>query len=531
MAVADPRYAPDKLVKVEGVTLAADVSRAVIDLTYDNDVDSADMFALTLDASVLRLIDSTLFDVGKQVEIHMGYAGDLRPMMLGEITAIQPSFPSGGAPTLGVTGYDRSHRMRHNRPERFTWKFMNDSVIAAAIASENLLIPDVDPAPTPARESVQQVGSDWALLQQLAERNYFQLFVHWDRLYFRFPRRQPEIVTLEWGVSLASFTPRLSTATQIGVEVLRGYDYEIAEKIVAVLPVVAVGDDVEEIVERLGDGFLQQLVSLGRYVVRDRPVANYADAIAVARSVLLKIIEGLYEGSGSCIGMPELRAGDLVEIRGVGERFSGFYRLSKVTHRLGVGGYTTSFEVTQKHANSLLKSLRSKIDETRSPNRQQAASGLMVGIVENNVDPKGLGRVQVSIPLLSDVNLSAYARMATAMAGANTGTYFLPDLKDEVLVAFVNGNVDEPVILGGLWNGDKRPPEINADGLNAKKTIRFQSGIAIDVQEKPTPTVTLTDGKGSKLVMDAGTGDITIQAKGNVNIRSGPTGKVNLNPP
>ena len=526
----DARFVPQKMVKIEGLTLAADVSRSVIDLTYDNDVDSADMFRLTLDNSDLRLTDSALFDVGKSVEIHLGYVGDLHPMMLGEITAVQPSFPSGGAPTLAITGYDKSHRLRHNRPERFTWKWMNDSTIAAAVAAENLLIPVVDPAPTKPRESVQQISSDWAFLKELAERNYFQLFVHWDRLYFRFPRPQTNIVVLEWGKNLASFSPRLSTATQVGIEVLRGYDYEIAEKIVAVLPVVAVGGDIEDIVERLGSGFIEQLVRLGRYVVRDKPVTDYADALAVAKSVLLRILEGLYEGSGSCIGLPELRAGELVEIRGLGKRFSGYYTLSKVTHRLDSSGYTTSFEVTQKFANSLLKSLRSKIAESPSPNRQESVGRLMVGIVENNIDEQALGRVQVSIPALSDVNLSQFARIATTMAGERTGTYFLPDVKDEVLVGFVNDNVNDPVILGGLWNGKKPPPENNLAKTNNTKMIRLKSGMSITFDETTALTITDKD-KGSTILLDAKTGDITIQAKGNVTIKSGPNATVNLNPP
>jgi len=525
------RFVPDKEVKIEGLTLAADVSRAVIDLTYDNDVDSADMFRMTLNNADLSLTDSALFDVGKSVEIYMGYAGALKPMMLGEITAVAPSFPASGAPTLTITGYDRSHKLRHNRPERFTFKSLNDSAIAAIIAAENLLIPIVDPAPTPPRESVQQISSDWAFLKSLAERNYFQLFVHWDKLYFRLPRPQTKMVSLEWGRNLSSFAPRLSTSGQIGIEVLRGYDYEIAERIVAILPAVAVGDDIENIIERVGSNFIQQLVSLGRFVVRDSPITNHVDALSVAKSVLLQILEGLYEGSGSCVGLTELKAGDQVEIKGVGKRFSGRYTLSKVTHRLDAGGYTTSFEVTQKFANSFLKSLRSKIAESPSPNRQAKADNVLIGMVENNVDPLALGRVQVSIPTLSDFNLSQWARIAVPMAGADSGVYFLPDVGDEVLVSFVGGDINQPVVVGGLWNGKKRPPENNMSLINNKKTIKLKSGMSIEFDETPgTETLSISNGKGSRIVMNSATGDIDIDATGSVNIRCGPAGKVNLAP-
>ena len=126
-------YAPDFEVKVQGLTLEANVKNAVINLTYDNNLELADMFQLTLNNADLRLTDSPLFNVGKEVEIHMGYVGDLKPMMLGDIVSVQPSFPSGSAPTIAITGYDKSHRMRHNNPGRFEFKWIVSGIMAAAL--------------------------------------------------------------------------------------------------------------------------------------------------------------------------------------------------------------------------------------------------------------------------------------------------------------------------------------------------------------------------------------------------------------
>jgi uncharacterized protein involved in type VI secretion and phage assembly len=219
-----------------------------------------------------------------------------------------------------------------------------------------------------------------------------------------------------------------------------------------------------------------------------------------------------------------------VEIRGVGKRFSGSYTLSKVTHSIGAGGYQTRFEVTQKAGSTLLQLLRSKIKETPSPNRQEKNYGLVVGIVENNIDPEGLGRVQLSFPHLSDINLSNWARVASPMAGSQKGVYFLPEMRQEVLVAFEQGDVNKPVIIGSLWNGLARPPAVNL-GLNEKKLIRMKSGAEILFDETPfKQSITLTDAKGSMIKMDSLTGDIIIEAKGNVVIKSGPLGKIDLNP-
>jgi phage protein D/phage baseplate assembly protein gpV len=569
-------YRPDFAVKIEGLTLAADVRNATRSLSYDNNIDTADMFTLQLDNAGLRFSDSALFDVGKDVEIHMGYEGELEPMMLGEITAINPSFPQSGAPTIAVSGYDRSHRLRTNSPAPRSFKYVNASLIAIRLAVENKLVPIVDPGGR-VHESIEQNGSDWALLQELADRNYFQVFVRWDKLYFRFPRPQFEMAVLEWGKNLISFSPRLSMSGQHGIQVVQSYNYRLAQTIVSVLPALAVASDSEDIIERLGSAAVDQLVELGRYVSRGEQVSDHLEGAALAKSILQQLLEGLYEGTGSCIGLPQLRAGDMIEIQGVGKRFSGKYRLRRVTHTIDDGGYRTTFEVAQRYTTNLLQSLRNKLNDSPAPNRQNRIEGIMVATVKNNInDPERLGRVQVSFPELSDGNFSRWARVATFMAGGSLsdswGGYFLPDVGDEVFVAFEHGDINRPVVVGSVWNGKARPPEANKD-QNARKMIRTKTGMQIlfdetsgqeclSIQDKPGNSITLrsarnaesltikdkagatiklnaqpseerltiTDKAGSSITMDSKTGDVIIEAKGNVIIKSGAGGKIDLNP-
>lgn len=503
-----PFYAPDFSVSISGLTMAADVRQAVRSVSVDSSLDEASMFTLEINNAGLQFTDSPLFDVGKEVEIHMGYAGELEPMILGEITAISPSFPESGAPMLAVTGYDKSHRMRHNSPPERTFKNMNDSLIAAQIAAENLLIPVVDPAPMP-RESVTQSGSDWSLLSELALRNYFRVYVHWDKLFFRFPRPQTERVTLEWGRNLSSFSPRLSNSGQVGIEVVRGYDPDLEQAIVAVLPLIAISSDLDEIIERVGSGVVNQLAQLGRHVVRDQPVTNYFEAATLAKTLLQQVLDGLYEGSGQCIGLPALRAGEIVEVRGVGRRFSGNYTLSRVTHTIDDGGYRTSFEATQRWTGSLLQSLRQKITDEPPPGRRPPQEGVRVATVRQNVDPKGMGRVQLNYPGQSDSETSRWARVATFMAGGDKlgseswGGYFLPDIGDEVLVAFENSDVDRPVVIGSLWTGLRKPPERN-DGRNAERGIWTKTGMQVLFDETTgAEKLLIRDKAGNTLTLDS----------------------------
>jgi phage protein D len=517
-------YVPDFDVKVNGLALQADVRQRVLDVTFDSSLDQAAMLTVRLSDPDLKLADSSLYSIGAQVELYMGYAGNLQPMMLGDITATQVSLPQSGAPTLTLTGYDKSQRMRHNDPGRMTYKELNDSLIAALIAAENLLIPIVDPALLPTQASEQQTGSDWAMLSKLATRNGFELFVSWDKLYFRLPRPQTQRVVLERGRNLLSFEPRLSTATQAGIQVIRSYNYELAQTIVAVLPIIALGGDIESVLDRIGSNFVQQLIALGRRVVSDQPVDNLLDGMALAKALLQQLLDGLYEGSGSCPGMPELTAGSQVMIQGAGKRFSGTYRLRKVTHTISDQGYITSFEVTQSNGSNLASLLRENLQPERSPKKQPSFNNVVIGIVKNNIDPLKLGRVWLTFPHLSDLNVSGWARLAVPSAG----TYFLPDNGTEVLVAFEHGDVNKPYVLGTLWNGEKRAPEINLDNQNRMRVITTPAGheLRFDDTTQLTKFSLKTPG-GHEITLDDTPPESKVQIKhatGNtITLTSGPT--------
>src|SRR5438552_656128 len=116
--------------------------------------------------------------------------------------------------------------------------------------------------------------------------------------------------------------------------------------------------------------------------------------------------------------------------------------------------------------------------------------GVMVGVVTNNQDPEGLGRVKVRFPWFSNEDESNWARVAAPMAGKERGFYFLPEVEDEVLVAFEHGDVRFPYVVGSLWNGKDAPPASNGDGKNNVRVIKSRSG----------HVVRLTDEDGKEMI-------------------------------
>ena len=165
------------------------------------------------------------------------------------------------------------------------------------------------------------------------------------------------------------------------------------------------------------------------------------------------------------------------------------------------------------------------------------AKGVAVAIVRENKDDSGLGRVKVSFPWHSQPQQSYWARVATPMAGKNRGVYFMPEVNDEVLVAFERGDMRFPYVVGSLWNGPDPSPETNSDGKNDVRVIHSRADHKITINDGSDPLVQieLADGKrvtldrngielddkqGNKVTIQSSAGSITVQAATSLSLKA-----------
>ena len=155
--------------------------------------------------------------------------------------------------------------------------------------------------------------------------------------------------------------------------------------------------------------------------------------------------------------------------------------------------------------------------------------GVAFAIVTNNKDPDGLGRVKLKLPWMDDTAESDWARVVTPMAGAGRGLYFLPEVDDEVLVAFEHGSPRAPYVLGALWNGKDKPPESNGDGKNNLRTIKSRSGHVIRLTDADGEEKIEIVDKSAKnsIVISTKDNTITITADADIAIQSNK-GKLKL---
>ncbi len=158
-------------------------------------------------------------------------------------------------------------------------------------------------------------------------------------------------------------------------------------------------------------------------------------------------------------------------------------------------------------------------------------------------DPDGQGRVQVTLPWCPDsggARYEAWARIATMFAGNGRGSWFIPDVGDEVLVAFEHGDPARPYLIGGLWNGSDSPPQsMDGGGRNNKKVIRSRNGVKVTLDDEQgqeslileTPggqKVRLKDGPGRLDIEDSNGNSVKLEAAG---ITITAAAKVTVNAP
>lgn len=463
-------------IKVDGADIATSIMDNVVSIEVDDSLNIPDMFTLQIRDPSLELTGADTFDVGKEVEISVRGQTGTKKLMTGEVTSIETSFKQGTGAVLIVRGYDQSHRLNRGRQTR-SFVQMTDSDIASRIAREMNLRTDIDSTSEVYDYILQENQTNLEFLQSRARRIGFRVLVEGDTLSFkRTPEGGSENPVLEWGSNLIEFNARLTTSRQVSEVEVRAWDPQSRREIVGRANRPQETPEVGE--SRQGSEIAGQAFGqAGREIVVNRPVNTQAEADALAQSVLDEVGDSFIQADGACSGNPDVCAGAMVELQGLSRRFNGRYRISHALQRYDARGYTTRFTISGRNDNTI-GGLISRVQSggNGGSNGGSGNHSVVVGIVTNNQDPDGMGRVKLRFPWLDENTESNWARLATPMAGGGRGMVFIPEVNDEVVVAFEQGDMNKPYVLGALWNGEDEPPETNSDGRNNIRKIRSRSG-------------------------------------------------------
>lgn len=497
-------YVAEPILEIDGQLASEALIDDIIEIAVEESIHLPGMFTLIIKNDYFpgRSEDETwrhagLFEIGKTIKIGFGsstteareFEEEERNYVLeGEITAMECHFTRDSEAPMIIRGYDISHRLWRGRYNR-SFQNMTDTDIVNKIAGEvGIPTGTIDETGGPYGYGdingsngyvFQENQTNLEFLRERAARNGFEFFVQDGKLNFRKPKVD-ESLELKWLKDVHSFQVRVSSAEQVSEVEVRGWDYSQKRSIVETANRGQVHTKND-----YGNGASTSTSFKGKpptpkMILVDQPVFNATEARTLAQALCDELGGEFVHADAKAEGNPKIRPGRVIKISDLG-KYSGEYYVTETRHLFDERIYTTEFTIRGLRGDNLPPLLSHEAPF-------QPGQTLLVGIVTDNNDPNGWGRVRVKFPTLTEEHASYWARIAAAGVGPGRGFDCIPEVNDEVLVAFEHGDIHHPYVIGGVWNGKDKPPEAVTDSVMDGKvrlrTFKTRTGHTLQFVEE-----------------------------------------------
>ncbi|MEQ9358470.1 VgrG-related protein [Coleofasciculus chthonoplastes] len=497
-------YVAEPILEIDGQLASKALLNDILEIAVEESLHLPGMFTLVIKNDYFpgRTEDTTwrhagLFEIGKTIKIGFGssttqaqeFEEEKRDYVLeGEITAMECHFTRDSEAPMMIRGYDISHRLWRGRYNR-SFQNMTDTDIVNKIAGEvGIPTGTIDETGGPYGYGdingsngyiFQENQTNLEFLRERAARNGFEFFVQDGTLNFRKPKVD-ESLELKWLKDVHSFQVRVSSAEQVSEVEVRGWDYSQKQAIVETANRGQVHTKND-----YGNGAITSTSFKGKpptpkMVLVDQPVFNSPEARTIAQAICDELGGEFVHADAKAEGNPKIRPGRVIKLSDLG-KYSGEYYVTETRHLFDERIYTTEFTIRGLRGDNLPPLLSHEAPF-------QPGQTLLVGIVTDNNDPNSWGRVRVKFPTLTEEHASYWARVVAPGAGSSRGLDCLPEINDEVLVAFEHGDIHHPYVIGGVWNGKDKPPEpvTNSvmDGKVRLRTLKTRTGHTLQFVEE-----------------------------------------------
>lgn len=503
----------------EDEQLENDITR----LTVESRVGMPGMVHMIIgDSDRFDYVDSKQFTIGNDLEIKArgSETGSFVSLFKGIITTVEPEFREDATIQIHVRGYDKSIKLSQGKNTR-SFKEMTVADIIRKVASGNGLSAETSSSITSKALVIQLNQTDWEFIQYLAQMEGLNVIFQDNKFICKpISSINKSGIELTWHENLSKFIPKLSGLGQVSAVEMTGWDVKTKKEIKSKITTGQPKKYYDIGVSVMGSAAAKE-VSGGS------PANNGMDITGESVTEMESAAKGAFEAQesryvtaeGEALGDPKLVAGTMVNVKDVGKRFSGKYFITTARHEFTRGQYRVIFGIHGGHPQTISGLLGA--DTNKADNR---VSGVVPAIVTNNNDSGDVqaARVKVKYPWFpsgTGATLeSDWARVAVIGGGKDRGIYFMPEVDDEVLVAFEQGDINRPYVLGGLWNGKDAPPEkianVVKNGKVIMRMIKSRSGHLIKLEESDEDEKISIIDKSTKnsIVLDAKKGTITVKS-------------------
>ncbi len=435
--------------------------------------------------------DEDRFIPGKKIEIQSGFTSTTSTIFKGVIHKHSIQIRSNGAPQLIIECRDEAVKLTLNHNSRY-FENMRDSEAIQQILDEFGLSYVLEQSNVTHKEIVQYNCSDWDFMVSRADAN--GMFVFADNGFVKVQKpvftEQPAL-SLTFGSNILELDAEMDSRYQFDHCEVNSWDSSNG----VVRTETLKDENVKEPGNLSGNDLSAQFAY--NYIINHEgsPAEEATMEISGARhrrSRLSKI-----RGRVRCTGVANVLPNSLIEINGVGDRFSGKVWVSGVRHEITHGLWTTDIQLGASHS---WFSEENEITPEPAAASLPAIHGLHAGIVTDLEDPAGEFRVKVRMPMISMSDEGVWCRVATLDAGNNRGSFFRPEIGDEVVLGFFDDDPRYPVVLGMLHSGRNASP-VSPSNANNEKGFTTRSGMKM-IFDDNKKSFTLQTPAGKKIIID-----------------------------
>ncbi|HZV69392.1 MAG TPA: type VI secretion system tip protein VgrG [Saprospiraceae bacterium] len=445
--------------------------------------------------------NSDQFIPGKKIEIKLGYRSQESTVFKGIVIKQGVKIRKTGS-FLMVECRDVSVKMTSGFKSGY-YEDKKDSDIIEDIISKYGLQKDIEATTPKQKEVVQYDVTDWDFMVCRAEANGQFVMVEDGKIVIAKPKtNQDPVVTAAFGATLLELDAEMDARHQsesIKAQSWNASDQEIIEAEASEPSTTNNGNLSASTLAGVIKGGSQDLKHGGKLSSAELQV--WADG-QIMRERLAKV-----RGRAKFQGFAGVKPGNVIELQGIGERMQGKVFVAAVRHQFAGGNWETD---VQFGINPERFAIMHNLNSLPAAGLIPAVSGLHTGIVTKlSSDPDGEDRIKVRLPLISTQEEGTWARIATMDAGKQRGTYFRPEIDDEVIVGFLHDDPRYPVVLGMCHSSNKPAPVAPKDDNHLKGYVsREKMKMTFDDENK---VITFETPGGNKLILSEKDKAIKIQ--------------------
>jgi len=469
-------------------------------------------------AKTFEISNTNDFIPGKKIVIKLGYDSDNKQVFKGIITKQAIQVKSNGNSQLMVECRDEAIRMTVGRKSKYFENVKDSQAIEELVKAYKGLEIDAKETSITHKELVQHHVTDWDFLLLRAEACGLLVSVEDSKIKTFKPDTQAEpVLQASFGSSILEFEAELDARSQWKQVKAIAWDYTDQKLFTA---------DTEEANDikqpgNLSGAQLAETINLEQYelhhsgYVTEQELKLWADGVMM-RSRLAKV-----RGRVKVSGFSGIKPGDVLKLDGVGDRYNGNAFVTAVKHDIGNGSWETNiqFGLDPESYSKIYKDLN---DEPAS-GLVGGIRGLQIGkVIHLATDPDGEERIQVKITTLDNNANGIWSRVACLDAGEERGTFFRPEIGDEVIVGFINDDPNDAVVLGMLNSSAKKAPLAASDD-NHEKGIFTRGKMRIHFNDN-TKTITIDTSAGNSIKLDESGKSVEIKDQNDNKISLGTSG-------